>query len=737
MKLRIQTRYSLIILSLIMLVIVVLAGALLIGFRVSMDEVTRSSSELMAVGILEQLRSKGETLALFLAQNLTPLVLQYDIVAIFEIAQATLKQKDVVYVYIYDQEGKIIHDGTEEISLYGKLLDDEISKRALAAKNLFTEATGKMVYIQVTENIVDIAAPIKIGDSLLGGVRVGLTSKEINDDIEDMKSQVENINRKGIRKNVLTAILIGIGSSIIGVILTVIVSRGLSRPIQSLTEQTRRVGRGEYDVGISVKRNDEIGELADSFRIMAQDLQRTTVSKDYVDGILKSMINTLIVVDPRGKIQRVNQATLDLLGYEEDELIGRPSTIIFDGGILPFVGEGDNLTPKEVLRNVESTYLSKAGEKIPVLFSGSVMHDEGGSVGGIVCVAQDITERMRAEEVLKRNEERYHTLVETIAYGIEDIDISGNIIFANSAHHKQYDYPQGELIGKNIVDLVATEAERELLRDNLKFLVIEQPPPTPYFGQKITKTGRVIDVQIEWDYRRDLKGRVVGFTSVITDISERIKAEEQIKASLREKEVLLKEIHHRVKNNLQIISSLLNLQADYIKEEWALNMFKESRDRVRSMALIHEKLYQSKDLAWIDFGEYIGNLTSYLFQSYGVNGETIVLKNNAKGILLNIDTAIPCGLIVNELVSNSLKHAFSEGEESEIFIDFDLNADHGFALKVGDNGIGLPKGLDFRKTQSLGLQLVTTLVDQLEGTIALEDNDGTTFRITFTESNHR
>jgi two-component sensor histidine kinase len=217
------------------------------------------------------------------------------------------------------------------------------------------------------------------------------------------------------------------------------------------------------------------------------------------------------------------------------------------------------------------------------------------------------------------------------------------------------------------------------------------------------------------------------------EITERKRAEEQIKASLKEKEVLLKEIHHRVKNNLQVISSLLYLQSKDVKDREALEMFQESQYRVRSMALVHERLYQSKDLAKVDLAEYARSLANYLFRSYGVNSNIIELKINVDDVFLGIDTAVPCGLIINELVSNSLKHAFPDGREGEIRIELWSNHDSQFTLMVSDNGVGFPKDLDFRDTQSLGLQLVNTLVDQLEGTIKLDRSGRTSFEITFTE----
>jgi len=222
------------------------------------------------------------------------------------------------------------------------------------------------------------------------------------------------------------------------------------------------------------------------------------------------------------------------------------------------------------------------------------------------------------------------------------------------------------------------------------------------------------------------------------EITERKRAEKQIKASLKEKEVLLKEIHHRVKNNLQVISSLLYVQSKSIKDKEALEMFQDGRNRVRSMALVHERLYQSRDLARVDFAEYVRSLANYLFRSYGVNSNVIKLKINVDDIFLGVDTTIPCGLIINELVSNSLKHAFPPegdrpaGREGEIRIGLSSDNDK-FTLMVSDNGFGFPKDLDFRNTESLGLQLVNTLVAQLEGTIELDRSAGMAFKITFTD----
>src|SRR5581483_10570065 len=215
------------------------------------------------------------------------------------------------------------------------------------------------------------------------------------------------------------------------------------------------------------------------------------------------------------------------------------------------------------------------------------------------------------------------------------------------------------------------------------------------------------------------------------EVLVRQRAEEEIKLSLKEKEVLLKEIHHRVKNNLQIITSLLNLQSAQIKDAETLTMFRESQALVRSMALIHEKLYQSKDLARIDFDGYVRDLMVYLFRSYAANPDLIQTEIDTPNIYLSIDTAIPCGLIISELVTNSMKYAFPNGRRGKIYIGLHAHDDGNLTLEVSDNGIGFADGFDWRESDSLGLQLVSTLTSQLHGKIEVNGKGGASFRITF------
>ena len=231
---------------------------------------------------------------------------------------------------------------------------------------------------------------------------------------------------------------------------------------------------------------------------------------------------------------------------------------------------------------------------------------------------------------------------------------------------------------------------------------------------------------------RDAGGKPARLVGIMMDITARKRAEREIRDALQEKEILLKEVHHRVKNNLQIVSSLLNLQSGSHKEESTHRVFMESQNRIRTMALIHEKLYQSENLSTVNFPEYVRSLLSHLVRSYGVNAE-VSLEVDA--IAIDVDIAITLGLIINELVSNALKHAFrqSAGECGQIRLGLHRAGDRLLELVVKDNGAGFPGSIDFRKTESLGLQLVNTLAEQLGGAVTLTRDAGTMFSIVFPE----
>ncbi len=237
------------------------------------------------------------------------------------------------------------------------------------------------------------------------------------------------------------------------------------------------------------------------------------------------------------------------------------------------------------------------------------------------------------------------------------------------------------------------------------------------------------------DYtERDLEA-ISRLTKFYTMALQKVRYEKELKNSLRDKEVLLREIHHRVKNNMQIISSLLNLQIKYEDLDETVGVLKESQGRVKSMAIIHEKLYELSSLDNINFKEYLEKLIYDIFYSYGIRNGSIKSSLIIKDVYLNIDTAIPLGLIINELVTNSVKYAFPE-EKGEIKVKFESNQDQ-MELTIADDGIGIPEDIDFENSKTLGLQLVETLTNQLEGKLELNIHHGTEFKIIFKELKYK
>lgn len=344
-------------------------------------------------------------------------------------------------------------------------------------------------------------------------------------------------------------------------------------------------------------------------------------------------------------------------------------------------------------------------------------------------ITRDVTERKQAEVALKESEENFRAIAENASEGILIAVGKGIHVYANQMAAETTGYTIEELVGKNIGDLAHPD-EINRLMERYKVRITGKPVPPTYETRIVRKDDKV--VPIEFTAAKTVwKGQSADMV-IIRDISQRKKAEKDLKQSLEEKEMLLREIHHRVKNNLMIISSLLNLQSKYIKDKEALDIFKESQSRARSMAIIHERLYQSTDLKRIDFGDYIRTLTMELFRTYRGDPDRVKMNMDVENLEIDINTTVPLGLIVNELVSNSLKHAFPDGKKGEINVYFH-KIDDEFILKVCDNGVGVPGDLDFRNTDSLGLQIVNSLAGQIDATIELDTSKGTDFEIRFKE----
>lgn len=344
---------------------------------------------------------------------------------------------------------------------------------------------------------------------------------------------------------------------------------------------------------------------------------------------------------------------------------------------------------------------------------------------------EDISPRRRAEIALRENEEKFRLLFEHMmdAFALHKMifDDDGNpvnyrFLEMNHAFERHTGLKKADLIGKTVKEVM--------------------PGIEPFWVKKygeVVKTGKPIrfdhfSTPLDRYYEVNAFCPKEGeFACIFKNITEQKKSEQKIKKSLKEKELLLRDIHHRIKNNLTTVSSLLNIQSNYMRDEAAKSAFKQSRKRIQSIALLHEKLYRSTDLAHVEFGGYVGELADALIKSAAIPRKLIDLNVDIRDTYFNVDTAIPLGLIITELVTNALKYGFKEKKKLHILIRLETGKtnDKNYHLTVSDSGPGIPGDMDWRYTETLGIQLVIMLTEQLEGEIQLERDKGTTFHITF------
>lgn len=455
-------------------------------------------------------------------------------------------------------------------------------------------------------------------------------------------------------------------------------------------------------------------------------------------NVVESSDDAIITLSLKGCITSWNKGAEAIYGYSEKEIMGEDISIL---AMPELKNETKKLIEKikhnEHLVHHESVRVRKDGSKIDVSLTLSPIFDISGTLVGISTIARDITQRKRAEIEVRESEEFLDNIVENIPNMIF-VKNAKDLTFkrVNKAGELYFGYPNDELVGKSDYDFFPkdiadffTKKDCEVLQSKQPLDIPEETIETQELGPRLLHT-RKIPIFIKEGYPQYLLG-------ISEDITEFKQAENDLKESLRVKEVLLREIHHRVKNNMQIISSMLNLQCMYVgDDEVAMIALKNSDNRVQSMAMIHESIYDSPDLSRIDFEEYIRKIVTYLYNTYQTQRTQVKTVIDVEDVKFNIETAVPCGLVISELVSNSLKHAFPEGKKGEILVSLH-SSDDTYQLTISDNGIGLPEDSEIDKINSFGLELVNILVNQIDGKLSLDKSHGTQYALKFKELEYK
>lgn len=453
-------------------------------------------------------------------------------------------------------------------------------------------------------------------------------------------------------------------------------------------------------------------------------------SEERTRRLLRKSFNAW-VIHAGGELLDSNPAAIKIMGGKKTEdFIGKPLADFIHPDYKDAVSKRTMkmYTTGGTVPLIEEKWLKLDGTPIDVEVVATSFNYEGKPA--VQVAFRDITQRKKSEESIKEQYDFLQRLIDTIPSPLFYKDVNYVYLGCNKYFEEFIGLSKDEIIGKTVYEIAPKELADKYHQSDKE--LIERDPIQIYEAPVRYADGSRHAVIFNKSTFNDSDGNVAGLIGVMVDITQRKMAEEELKKSVKEKEMLLKEIHHRVKNNLMVISSLLNLQSTFIKDKEALDIFRESQSRAKSMALIHERLYQSTDLKRINFGDYIRTLATDLFHTYVADPSAVKLNLDVDDLMLDINTTVPLGLIVNELVSNCMKHAFPDSQTGEVNIDFHKISDD-YVLKVYDTGVGFPEDLDFRNTKTLGLQLVNNLVGQVDGTIELDRSHGTGFAIKFKE----
>ncbi len=457
-------------------------------------------------------------------------------------------------------------------------------------------------------------------------------------------------------------------------------------------------------------------------------------SERFSHKVIEGAPNALLMVNAAGRIALVNAQAERIFGYARAQLIGQSIDTLLPASARAAharLREDFFQRPEARAMGVGRALLARRvdGSEFPVEIGLNPVETEDGPM--VLAAVVDISERKRAEEALRRSEERFELAVRGSTDGIWDWDFRNGTVYRSPRWYELLGYTPDELSHEiDAADALIHPDDQAQRREAMARSMATGAP------LNLEHRLRCKNGAYRWFLGRaiplvDVDGKAYRLCGSLTDIHERRTAQAQLEVALAEKTVLLKEVHHRVKNNLQVVSSLLNLQGRQTQEPHAQAVLAESHGRVMAMSLIHQLLYERDDFARIDLAEYLQRLVTLVREGHQPEYQRVALELDLNKIYLDLERAVPCGLVVNELLTNAYKHAFPNGRSGKIKVSLHDVAVNEALLSICDDGVGLPAGMDALRAKSLGLQLVPLLTDQLGGRVSVGGNPGTRFDIQF------
>ncbi len=627
----------------------------------------------------ERMLSEGNDIASSIGQVTATAIINNDYAFTVEHCLKIIKESNsILYIIISRKDGFALVHSNDEWKLDTIRNEIELPK----TKN----SVGQFLYSKiVNQNVFHYSYPFNYSGIEWGRINVGLSLSKYNQGISELT----------YRTTILAVIAI-----VLGLVASIIFAGNLTRPILLLNNAAKRISEGDLTARANIKSKNELGYLASTFNKMTDTLKSSQEELEYK------------VEERTAELEKTNKA----LQIEINEKLAAEKTLKqYNSQLETF----DKIYRGIIAAKSTDEIIIETITRLPLLFS------------------------FISEATVAINDVKFdHIKVN----GIKVDEVNGNKLFTQFYPS----VPDFENLNNSPLNTHKLENDIRLIENkNQMEIDILKEGLVSYISVPLAIEKNEIGIicllsKTPNIFKNNHVDTLLYFSNQLSVAINQAQLQEKIQIhakslqnSLSEKEVLLKEIHHRVKNNLQVISSLLYLNSKKIKDADALKMFKESQNRVKSIALVHERLYQSKDLGKIDFKEYVVKLTNDLLRSFAVNTALIKLNIDVNNIFISIDTAVPCGLIINELISNSLKYAFPDKEAggNQINICFQRSKDGELSLEISDNGVGLPSGFDIKNTQSLGLQLVETLILQLEGTREIDSTNGLSIKLKFGDKN--